>query len=42
MKNREAPQKKKANDGIRTRDIRLGKPTLYQLSYIRLQRKGIL
>ena len=24
-----------ADDGVRTRDLRLGKPTLYQLSYIR-------
>lgn len=25
----------KADDGSRTRDLRLGKPTLYQLSYVR-------
>jgi hypothetical protein len=25
----------KADDGLRTRDLRLGKPTLYQLSYVR-------
>ena len=25
----------KADDGVRTRDLRLGKPTLYQLSYVR-------
>jgi hypothetical protein len=25
----------KADDGPRTRDLRLGKPTLYQLSYVR-------
>ena len=25
----------KAGDGARTRDLRLGKPTLYQLSYTR-------
>jgi hypothetical protein len=25
----------KADDGGRTRDLRLGKPTLYQLSYVR-------
>ena len=25
----------KADDGARTRDLRLGKPTLYQLSYVR-------
>ncbi len=29
--------KQRANDGDRTRDTRLGKPVLYQLSYIRLQ-----
>ena len=28
----------KADDGVRTRDLRLGKPTLYQLSYIRVRR----
>lgn len=28
-----------ANDGDRTRDTRLGKPMLYQLSYIRLWRQ---
>lgn len=26
-----------ADDGVRTRDLRLGKATLYQLSYIRKQ-----
>ena len=26
---------KQADDGARTRDLRLGKPTLYQLSYVR-------
>ena len=26
----------KADDGSRTRDLRLGKPTLYQLSYVRV------
>jgi hypothetical protein len=26
---------RKADDGPRTRDLRLGKPTLYQLSYVR-------
>jgi hypothetical protein len=25
-----------ADDGPRTRDLRLGKPTLYQLSYVRV------
>jgi hypothetical protein len=25
----------KADDGLRTRDLWLGKPTLYQLSYVR-------
>jgi hypothetical protein len=25
----------RADDGPRTRDLRLGKPTLYQLSYVR-------
>jgi hypothetical protein len=25
-----------ADDGLRTRDLRLGKPTLYQLSYVRV------
>jgi hypothetical protein len=25
-----------AGDGVRTRDLRLGKPTLYQLSYTRV------
>src|SRR5205807_1973786 len=29
-----------ADDGARTRDLRLGKPTLYQLSYIRAWRKA--
>lgn len=29
-------KKNRANDGIRTRDSWLGKPVLYQLSYIRL------
>src|ERR1035438_3773609 len=28
----------KADDGARTRDLRLGKPTLYQLSYVRAGR----
>src|SRR5437763_1723122 len=28
----------KADDGGRTRDLRLGKPTLYQLSYVRAAR----
>ena len=27
---------KRAKDGTRTRDLRLGKPALYQLSYFRL------
>lgn len=27
----------KADDGSRTRDLRLGKPTLYQLSYVRVR-----
>jgi hypothetical protein len=27
-----------ADDGPRTRDLRLGKPTLYQLSYVRVSR----
>jgi hypothetical protein len=27
----------KADDGPRTRDLRLGKPTLYQLSYVRVE-----
>ncbi len=26
-----------ADDGSRTRDLRLGKPTLYQLSYVRVE-----
>jgi hypothetical protein len=26
---------READDGGRTRDLRLGKPTLYQLSYVR-------
>ena len=29
------PGKREADDGSRTRDLRLGKPTLYQLSYVR-------
>ena len=29
----------KADDGGRTRDLRLGKPTLYQLSYVRVERR---
>jgi hypothetical protein len=28
-----------AEDGPRTRDLRLGKPTLYQLSYFRVRAK---
>jgi hypothetical protein len=28
-----------ADDGGRTRDLRLGKPTLYQLSYVRVDRQ---
>jgi hypothetical protein len=27
----------RADDGSRTRDLRLGKPTLYQLSYVRVE-----
>ena len=27
----------RADDGARTRDLRLGKPTLYQLSYVRVR-----
>ena len=27
--------KNRAENGVRTRDLRLGKPTLYQLSYFR-------
>jgi hypothetical protein len=37
-RNRKAPrsgQFDQADDGARTRDLRLGKPTLYQLSYVR-------
>jgi hypothetical protein len=30
-----APPDTKADDGPRTRDLWLGKPTLYQLSYVR-------
>jgi hypothetical protein len=30
-------QPRKADDGSRTRDLRLGKPTLYQLSYVRVE-----
>ena len=30
----------RADDGSRTRDLRLGKPTLYQLSYVRAGRSG--
>ena len=33
-----APGDSGAGDGIRTRDIQLGKLTLYQLSYSRLER----
>jgi hypothetical protein len=29
-----------ADDGVRTRDLRLGKPTLYQLSYVRARAKA--
>jgi hypothetical protein len=29
------PSSKQADDGSRTRDLRLGKPTLYRLSYVR-------
>lgn len=32
-------KKNRANDGVRTRDNWLGKPVLYQLSYIRLQER---
>ena len=28
--------KNRAENGVRTRDLRLGKPTLYQLSYFRI------
>ena len=31
-----------ADDGVRTRDLRLGKAPLYQLSYIRIKRKDQL
>ncbi len=31
-----------ADDGSRTRDLRLGKATLYQLSYVRKQMAGVL
>ena len=30
-----------ADDGPRTRDLRLGKPTLYQLSYVRVRGRGM-
>ena len=30
---------READDGLRTRDLRLGKPTLYQLSYVRAERR---
>ena len=33
------PASRKADDGCRTRDLRLGKPTLYQLSYVRAARR---
>jgi Flavodoxin domain len=36
-KTRHAPRIRKADDGPRTRDLRLGKPTLYQLSYVRAE-----
>ena len=29
---------RRADDGSRTHDLRLGKPTLYQLSYVRVWR----
>src|SRR4051794_32282629 len=29
--------RREADDGSRTRDLRLGKPTLYQLSYVRVR-----
>lgn len=32
--------KKRANDGTRTRDTWLGKPVLYQLSYIRFSSRN--
>ena len=32
------PATGEADDGGRTRDLRLGKPTLYQLSYVRAAR----
>jgi hypothetical protein len=34
----EAMREGEADDGPRTRDLRLGKPTLYQLSYVRAGR----
>jgi len=35
-------RKNGAGDGIRTRDIQLGKLTLYQLSYTRIWQDGLL
>jgi hypothetical protein len=34
------PEPREADDGPRTRDLRLGKPTLYQLSYVRVYIRG--
>ena len=34
----QSPWMRKAGDGTRTRDIQLGKLTLYQLSYTRAER----
>jgi hypothetical protein len=32
-----ARNKKRADDGLRTRDLQLGKLALYQLSYVRVR-----
>ena len=32
---------KRADDGLRTRDLQLGKLALYQLSYVRVEEKFI-
>jgi hypothetical protein len=34
---REAVDERRADDGLRTRDLQLGKLALYQLSYVRVR-----
>jgi hypothetical protein len=39
---REMADKRRADDGLRTRDLQLGKLALYQLSYVRVGRDSIM